>query len=80
MCDVLHRLGLYYYDKTYLDRSEKMLHGVISHVAINTHISSNWVRILGTFVKPYYEVAIVGEQSADLRNEWVRNYLQVSYY
>ncbi len=75
MCDVLHRLGLYYYDKTYLDRSEKMLDGVISHVAINAPAYySNWVRILGTFVKPYYEVAIVGEQSSELRNEWVRHY------
>ncbi|MBL0237220.1 MAG: hypothetical protein IPQ02_11560 [Saprospiraceae bacterium] len=56
-----------------------MLDSVISHVAINAPAYySNWVGILGTFVKPYYDRHI-GEQSADLkRNSGYETIVQVS--
>ncbi|MEP7196612.1 MAG: thioredoxin domain-containing protein [Saprospiraceae bacterium] len=76
MADVLHRLGLYYYNNEYIDRSRRMVVNVIDHFAGRaTEYYSNWIRLYGSFVKPPYEVAIVGLKSNELRNQLAKNYL-----
>lgn len=76
MADVLHRLGLYYYNQNYLDRSKNMVNSIITHFAQqNAEYYSNWIRVYGSFVKPPYEIAIVGTESEKLRDELALKYL-----
>ncbi|MEO6189558.1 MAG: thioredoxin domain-containing protein [Saprospiraceae bacterium] len=76
MADVLHKLGLYFYNQEYLNRSKEMVSNVMQHfIARSPEYYNNWLRIYGSFVKPPYEVAIVGPQSSQLRNQLASNYL-----
>ncbi|NOT37135.1 MAG: thioredoxin domain-containing protein [Saprospiraceae bacterium] len=73
--DVLYRLGLYYYSQSYIDRSKKMVSNILTHFAANnSEYYSNWIRVFGSMVKPPYEVAIVGKEAADLRNQLLKYY------
>lgn len=75
MCEVLHKLGLYFYNESYLDRSEKMLHAMAQQESgMDPVYISNWMRIQIGFVKPLYEVAIVGKDFAKLHAEMLAKY------
>ncbi len=75
MCEVLHKLGLYYYQQDYLDRAAKMLSGITQQNAnLEPVYYSNWMRIQIGFVKPLYEVAIVGKDFASLHQSFLNEY------
>ena len=75
MCEVLHKLGLYFYNESYLDRSKKMLHAIAQQQELMDPIFiSNWLRIQIGFVKPLYEVAIVGKDFAALHTSILNKY------
>ncbi len=76
MADVLHRLGLYYYNEAYINRSKKMVSSIMQHfLSRSPEYYSNWLRVYGAILKPPYEVAIVGSESKKLRNELATHYL-----
>lgn len=76
MCDVLHKLGLFLYNKEYLQRSEKMLAGILESEASSDPVFySNWLRIHLGFVKPLYEVAIVGKEYDKLHSALLSKYI-----
>lgn len=76
MADVLYKLGLYYYNQEYLSRSKQMVGNVMEHfVSKGAVYYCNWVRVYRHFIKPMYEVAIVGPESNALRNNLSKNYL-----
>lgn len=76
MCDVLHKLGLYFYDEKYLRRSEHMLLGILEGPAKESGLFySNWLRKQIEFSKPLYEVAIVGPDFASLKKELLSQYV-----
>lgn len=79
MCDVLHKLGLYLYNTEYIERSQNMLLDVIANPA-NAYpvFHSNWMRIYIEFLKPLYEVAIVGPEYKTLQKELLSKYLPQS--
>ena len=57
----LHRLGLYFYNTAYIERSKLMLHNIkqnMSKYGVSFH--SNWGQLYADFVLPPYEVAVVG--------------------
>lgn len=81
MCDVLHKLGLYLYNKDYLQRSENMLTYIISNPASAYPVyHSNWVRIYMEYSKPLFEVAIVGPEFKKLQKEMLAAYLPQSIF
>lgn len=76
MCDVLHKLGLYFYDEKYLRRSEHMLLGILEGPAKESGLFySNWLRKQIEFAKPLYEVAIVGPDFGPLKEELLSQYV-----
>ncbi|MCC6816844.1 MAG: thioredoxin domain-containing protein [Saprospiraceae bacterium] len=76
MADVLHRLGLYYYNQNYLDRSKKMVSNVMEHFILKSpEYYSNWLRIYNSYIKLPYEVAIVGKESSQLRDQLLKKFI-----
>jgi len=76
MADNLHRLGLYLYDKAYLDRCSQMVVNVMEHFIVRSpEYYNNWLRIYGSLVKPPFEVAVVGPNSKKLRDQLLSTYL-----
>ncbi len=76
MCDVLHKLGLYLYNEPFLRRSEYMLMGILDGPAKQDPVFyANWMRTQLDFVKPLYEVAIVGPDYQKLQRELLSRYL-----
>lgn len=76
MCDALHRLGLYYYRDDYLRRSQHMVAGVVSTLANQgPAFYSNWLRKYLHFLRPPYEVAIVGTGYEQPHQQLLASYL-----
>jgi uncharacterized protein YyaL (SSP411 family) len=76
MADNLYRLGLYFYKNEYLQRSKKMILSACENFGEGqTEFYSNWTRLYITLLKPYYEVAVVGTNSKQLRNDLAKSYL-----
>ncbi len=76
MADNLYRLGLYFYNNEYLQRSKKMILSACENFGEGqTEFYSNWTRLYITLLKPYYEVAVVGTNSKQLRNDLAKSYL-----
>ncbi|MBK9107424.1 MAG: thioredoxin domain-containing protein [Saprospiraceae bacterium] len=76
MADVLHKLGLYFYNTDYLKRSQHMVKGMIDGPAIQDPVFySNWLRQYIQFCKPPYEVAIVDPEYEKLQQQLLTSYL-----
>jgi uncharacterized protein YyaL (SSP411 family) len=79
MCDALHKLGLYLYNTEYIQRSQNMLLDIVANPAAAYPVfHSNWLRIYIEFLKPLYEVAIVGPEYKNLQKELLSRYLPQS--
>lgn len=75
MADALHKLGLYFYDHNYLQRSQHMVKGIMEGPGKQDPVFyGNWLRLYLQFVKPPYEVAIVGSDFAKLQKQMLSNY------
>jgi uncharacterized protein YyaL (SSP411 family) len=77
MAKGLHSLGLYLYNKEYLDMSLQMLKNVSGEFVGKEYPSfySNWCQLYLTHVRPPYEVAIMGADFDTKRKEIMANYL-----
>lgn len=76
LCDALHKLGLYLYNEGYIRRSEHMLMGILDGPAKQDPVFyANWMRTQLDFVRPLYEVAIVGPDYQNLQRELLARYL-----
>ncbi|MBK8955047.1 MAG: thioredoxin domain-containing protein [Saprospiraceae bacterium] len=76
MADVLHKLGLYFYNQEYLKRSQHMVKGVFEGPAqADPVFYANWLRLYIQFCKPPYEVAVVGPDFSGLQQQLLSNYL-----
>ncbi len=79
MCDVIHKLGLFFYNEEYITRSQQMLSYIAENPAGKEPVFyANWLRIYIEFCKPLYEVAIVGADFKNLQKEFLSNYLPQS--
>ncbi len=77
MAQNLHYLGLYFYQNEWVELSESMLHSLSATIAgtDTPDFYSQWSQVYLDFVKPPYEVAIVGDNAAQKRNELMKYYL-----
>lgn len=73
----LYLLGLYFYNKDYLDKARQMLSNMYPSIkdGDQTSFYSNWCSLLEMIVHPPYEVAIVGEEYAQLQKDWQSKYI-----
>jgi hypothetical protein len=73
----LHTLGLFFYKNEWLEKANGMMHRLSKAIVDSDtpDFYSNWCQLYLDFVKPPYEVAIVGVDAATKRNELMRNYL-----
>jgi uncharacterized protein YyaL (SSP411 family) len=70
----LFKLGNYFYNKEYKDLSKNMLSRMKSNFLANPLYHSNWGILMNEYVYPYYEVAIVGDDSHTKRVEFLKKF------
>ena len=75
MANNLFKLGHYFYNQDYLQKSRQMLHNVQKDVIKYGHYYANWASLMLYQVRPPYEVAIVGKKAGKLRKQWDKQYL-----
>jgi uncharacterized protein YyaL (SSP411 family) len=61
MAHDLFMLGHYFYKEDYLEKSRKMLSGVLPQLRKSPRFFANWLQLLLHQTFPFYEVAIVGK-------------------
>lgn len=74
MAKGLFYLGHYLDKKEYLEISEQMLNNVLPSVSRGASWYSNWVELMLHHVYPFYEVAIVGKDAEEKREEMEQFY------
>jgi len=77
MARALHLLGIYLYNGDYSAKAQQMMHNMSEQIADNEapNFFSNWCNLYTHLVNPPYEIAIVGDQHQQLREEMMRHYL-----
>ncbi len=77
MATNLHRLGLYFYQNEWLEKSRSMMQVLSNTIVKNQQPDyySNWCQLYLDFVRPPFEVAIVGENCAKSRDEMLKEFL-----
>ncbi len=71
----LFYLGHYFYRDDYLQRSWRMVAGLLPAVGQNALAHAGWFSLLTHWVQPFYQVAVVGDGFAAARRELDRHYL-----
>jgi uncharacterized protein YyaL (SSP411 family) len=71
----LFKLGHYYSDNNYLKTSEQMLNNLKEDIQMNPANYSNWLNLMTSFTKPFYEVVVVGNNSEEVNKILINNYL-----
>ncbi len=74
--NLLH-LGTYFYEADYIQKSKWMLNNMLDQIKSSEQPSfySNWCNLYYELTNPLYEVAIIGDDFANLRNQWDQQYL-----
>ena len=77
MSRALFYLGVYKDNKEYKETAVQMMKNVIGDITENNqpNFYSNWCQFYIDLVKPPYEVAIVGADAADKRNQLAKSYI-----
>ena len=77
MARSLFKLGTLKYNVDHIDIAEQMLKNMVEQMLGSDYLSfySNWGQLLLDFVKPPYEIAIVGEDALEKRKELAKHYL-----
>ena len=70
----LFQLSHYFSDKTYLERSQKMLHNMQPNFMDYPSAYSNWLDLMLNFTNDYYEVVITGPAAEDKLQELSQYY------
>lgn len=70
-------LGTYLYNNDYVEMANQMMKNMAGTIAgtPQPNFYSNWCNLYSSLVNPPYEVAIVGNDFNDLRNDLMQNYL-----
>ncbi|MDW7693726.1 thioredoxin domain-containing protein [Flammeovirgaceae bacterium SG7u.111] len=74
MAKNLYYLGNYFFDGELKKKSTNMLQGVLEFVPANTAYFTNWFQLQMYLTYPFYEVAIVGDNAAQLQAEFLQSY------
>jgi uncharacterized protein YyaL (SSP411 family) len=75
MCESLYKLGLYFYDQEFLNRSKSMLALMTKqYVAKDPIYFHNWARVYLQHARPLYEVAIVGENARQIQQDILQHF------
>lgn len=75
MANVLYRIGIYFDNASYIDKSKEMLSQVIKAIPSGVPYFSNWAKLLGIMQKGIYEVAIMGNNATEKNNAMQQHYL-----
>ncbi len=70
MAHALFELGTYLYKEDYVQKSQQMLFNIKEDVLKNPMFYANWARLMMKFIKPPFEVAIVGPGWEAARREF----------
>jgi uncharacterized protein YyaL (SSP411 family) len=71
----LKKLGSLFNHEQYLQISAQLLRNIVPHLARYGSSYSNWIMLLTEEIYGTYEVAIVGDDSEDLRKDFEKNYV-----
>ncbi len=71
----LFKLGHYFSDAKMIKLSEQMLNNLKSDIYKNPLNYSNWLHLMTNFTKPFYEVAVVGENANSINKKLYTHYL-----
>ena len=69
LANCLFKLSLYYSDSNYNKIAKQMLHNIKEDILTSPSSYSNWLNLMTNYTKPFYEVAIVGNNAATFKNE-----------
>ncbi|WP_299664969.1 thioredoxin domain-containing protein [uncultured Polaribacter sp.] len=75
LANCLFKLGLYYSNTEYTKMANQMLSNIKSDVLVNPNSFSNWLNLSINFSKPFYEVAIVGNNAKKMNSKLLEYYL-----
>ncbi len=75
MAKVLYTLGTVYDNNDYLEKSKRALQNMQENIAGHPSYYSNWAMLLDHFTDEPFEVAITGEKSAELKQEFDKQFL-----
>jgi uncharacterized protein YyaL (SSP411 family) len=77
LAKAFYDLGLYFYEQSYLDHAAQMLHNMNAQLTTSSHpgFFSNWCDLYLRMTWPYYEIAIVGDQSQQLSTGMMRHFI-----
>lgn len=70
----LFLLGTYYYQPEYIKMSDQMLKNALPSLGHATY-SSNWMIYMMMRTKPFYEIAITGNNSEDILKNFNKNFI-----
>jgi uncharacterized protein YyaL (SSP411 family) len=70
----LFKLGHYYSNKNYLKTSEQMLNNLKEDVKRNPGNYSNWLNLMTSLTKPFYEVVVAGNKASEVNKKLINNY------
>ena len=70
-------LGTYLYNNDYIETASQMMKNMAETVSTSgqPNFYSNWCMLYSNLVNPPYEVAIVGDNFNELRNDMMQNYM-----
>jgi uncharacterized protein YyaL (SSP411 family) len=71
----LFKLGHYFYNNEYAKISEQMLNNLKEDLKENPYNYSNWLNLMTSYAKPFYEVVVAGENANEISNSLKNNYL-----
>jgi len=80
MANNLFLLGNYYNNEPFIQKAQQMLKNVQKNLQQNIYSYSNWGLLGIHFIKPLYEVAIVGSDWDTIRKTLDKNYLPDAIY
>ncbi len=75
MAKNLFVLGKYFYNDSYIKKSEKMLSNVSRNAMAGHTFCANWSILMAWFTNDPYDIAILGEDSLEKRKEFDKHYL-----
>ncbi len=75
MAKNLFLLGHFFYNEDYISKARQMLTNVKDDVQKNIYFYANWGILQAWFTKPLYEVAIMGDEFKDKRQEFDQHFL-----
>lgn len=75
MAKNLFLLGHYFYNKEYLGKSSKMLKGIVADLPEYNIYYYNWFSLLFMEYYPFYEVAVVGDNYNQVKEELNNRYI-----